>query len=53
MNPVADAFEEFILALDAAIRGGARAEQALRTYVLAEAERIRHQRAWQNSKTSP
>jgi hypothetical protein len=35
------AFEQFILALDAAIKEGARAEQALRAYVLAEAERIR------------
>jgi hypothetical protein len=43
MSPAA--FEEFILAMEAAIKGGARAEQALRAYVLAEAERIRQRRA--------
>jgi hypothetical protein len=36
-----DAFEEFILALDDAMKEGARAEQALRRYVLVQAERIR------------
>ena len=45
MNPAPSAFEEFILALDAAIKEGARAEQALRAYVLAEAERIRRERS--------
>jgi hypothetical protein len=44
MNPAPNVFEEFILALDAAIKEGARAEQALRAYVLAKAERIRHHR---------
>jgi signal transduction protein with GAF and PtsI domain len=35
--------EEFILALDAEIRNGLRAEQALRQVVTAMAERIRQQ----------
>jgi hypothetical protein len=36
-------FEEFILAIDTAMKEGARAEQALRAYVIAAAERIRQQ----------
>jgi len=36
-------FEEFVLALDTAMKEGARAEQALRAYVIAAAERIRQQ----------
>jgi hypothetical protein len=46
-NPI-DTFEEFILAIDAAIKDGARAEQALRAYVLAQAERIRHRQETNN-----
>jgi hypothetical protein len=41
MSSYVDAFEEFILALDAMIKDGMRAEQALRAYVLDQAERIR------------
>ncbi len=36
-------FEEFILAMDEAMKNGARAEQALRAYVIARAEKIRQE----------
>ena len=45
MNPGLTEFEEFILAIDAAIKEGARAEQALRAYVIINAERIRRREA--------
>jgi hypothetical protein len=38
-------FEEFILALAAAINDGARAEQALRIYVIDKAKEIRQREA--------
>jgi hypothetical protein len=41
MNSPTDPFEEFILALEAMIKDGMRAEQALRAYILDQAERIR------------
>ena len=45
-------FEEFILALDSAMKDGARAEQALRVVVVRMAENIRQRReAAQHGRT--
>jgi hypothetical protein len=45
-------FEEFILAIDSAIKEGARAEQALRAVVTRMAENIRQRReAEQHGRT--
>jgi len=38
-------FEEFVLAIDSAIKDGARAEQALRAVVTRTAEEIRQRQA--------
>ena len=40
-----DTFEEFILALNAMIKDGMRAEQALRAYILDQAERIQQRQS--------